>query len=233
MFAAEALGLDWLRQANALRIPEVVAAGAEFLALEYLESAPRAANFEESLGRGLAHLHRSGAPHHGLDHDNFIGPLSQRNAPTTDWAQFYTECRLRPQVAMAQTMGRAGADWEKRFDRLYSALPHLLPNEPPSRLHGDLWGGNLLSGPDGKPCLVDPAAYAGHREVDLAMMRLFGGFGRQVFEAYEAEYPLLEGHQHRVHLYQLYPLLVHVNLFGGGYRQAVERALQALDPLIL
>ncbi len=95
-----------------------------------------------------------------------------------------------------------------------------------SRLHGDLWGGNLLVGPRGEPCLIDPAVYAGHREVDLAMMRLFGGFGTRVFQSYQESYPLQDGHEQRVHLYQLYPLLVHVNLFGSGYVSSVERALR-------
>jgi protein-ribulosamine 3-kinase len=124
--------------------------------------------------------------------------------------------------------GRGPRGWAQRFESLYKALPSFVPEEPPSRLHGDLWGGNLLVGPAGEPCLIDPAVYAGHREVDLAMMQLFGGFGANVFQAYTAAYPLLDGHQQRVPLYQIYPLLVHVNLFGGGYAAQVERALQGL-----
>ncbi len=111
---------------------------------------------------------------------------------------------------------------------MYEALPGSIPEEPPAKLHGDLWGGNLLVGPKGEPCLIDPAAYAGHREVDLAMMKLFGGFGPTVFSAYQESHPLAEGSAERVPLYQLYPLLVHVNLFGGGYVASVERALSSL-----
>jgi fructosamine-3-kinase len=112
------------------------------------------------------------------------------------------------------------------FERLQGKLLQLLgPREPPSRLHGDLWGGNLHGDESGRPCLIDPAVYGGHREVDLAMMRLFGGFGERVFRAYEEEWPLAPGHGERVALYQLYPLMVHVNLFGGGHAESVERSL--------
>lgn len=226
MFAAEARGLDWLREVGALRLPQVLAAGDQFLALEYLKPAPRQKDFDEALGRGLASLHRHSAPSWGLDHDNFIGPLPQANSPCPQWAEFYAERRLRPQVEMAIASSRAPGHWSRDFEQLYSVLPGLVPEEPPSRLHGDLWGGNLHTDPMGEPCLIDPAAYAGHREVDLAMMRLFGGFGSRVFDCYHEAYPLREGHQRRIPLYQLYPLLVHVNLFGGGYVSSVENALR-------
>ena len=115
------------------------------------------------------------------------------------------------------------------FERLFGALLELVgPEEPPARLHGDLWGGNLLCDDAGAPCLIDPAVYGGHREIDLAMMRLFGGFGGRVFDAYDEAFPLPDGHEERVPLYQLYPLMVHVNLFGGGYGASVEAALQRL-----
>jgi fructosamine-3-kinase len=115
---------------------------------------------------------------------------------------------------------------QRSFERLFQNLTELVgPDEPPARLHGDLWGGNLHVAEDGAPCLIDPAAYGGHREMDLAMMQLFGGFSPRVFEAYAESYPLGPGHAERVPLYQLYPLLVHVNLFGGSYVAAVERAL--------
>jgi fructosamine-3-kinase len=113
----------------------------------------------------------------------------------------------------------------RKFERLFSILPELVgPEEPPARLHGDLWGGNALVGPEGEPCLIDPAVYGGHREVDLAMLRLFGDPGRQFFAAYEERFPLAPGHEGRVPLYQLFPLLVHAALFGGGYGASAERA---------
>jgi fructosamine-3-kinase len=235
MFAAEARGLDWLRAAGAVRLPEVVAvadgAGGDrqeprFLVLEYIEPAPKIADFDELLGRGLAAVHHFGAPSFGLDHDNFIGVLEQPNGPAADWATFYRARRLEPQLRRATDQGLASTGLRRDFDVLFSRMDGLVgPTEPPSRLHGDLWGGNLHVDERGLPCLIDPAAYGGHREVDLAMMRLFGGFGRRVFDAYEEAWPLAPGAGTRIPLYQLYPLLVHLNHFGPGYASAVARAL--------
>jgi fructosamine-3-kinase len=236
MFPAEARGLAWLAEARALRIPEVVAVsteageGAPFLALELVGAGARARDFDERLGRGLASLHRFGAPRFGLDHDNFVGRLPQANAPTGGvWADFYRTRRLEAQLRRAADAGLASARMKGGFERLFAALPDLVgPGEPPSRLHGDLWGGNLLCDDAGAPCLIDPAVYGGHREIDLAMMRLFGGFGERVFAAYDEAWPLSDGHERRVPLYQLYPLMVHLNLFGGGYAGSVEAALDRL-----
>lgn len=232
MFPAEARGLSWLTEARALRVPEVLAVSGgradepSFLVLELLEEGRRQHDFDEQLGRGLARLHRFGAPGFGLDHDNFIGSLPQRNRAHDTWADFFWSERLEPQLARAVAAGRASARLRSGFERLQGKLLQLLgPSEPPSRLHGDLWGGNLHCDESGQPCLIDPAVYGGHREVDLAMMRLFGGFGERVFRAYEEEWPLAPGHGERVALYQLYPLMVHVNLFGGGYAESVERSL--------
>jgi fructosamine-3-kinase len=196
------------------------------LVLELLENGPQARNFEDRLGEGLAALHRFGTPGFGLDHDNFIGSLPQRNLPHARWSDFYWAERLEPQLSRAVAAGQASARLRSGLERLSARLPELVgPSEPPARLHGDLWGGNLHADAQGVPCLIDPAVYGGHREVDLAMMRLFGGFGERVFRAYEAAYPLAPGHAERVELYQLYPLLVHVNLFGGSYVNSVERSL--------
>lgn len=229
MFGAEALGLQWLEEADAIRVPRVVAvsdARPAYLALELLKPGRRQANFEESLGRALAALHAFGAPSFGLDHDNFIGRLAQSNSPAGDWASFYWESRLEPQLQLATDRGLIDAGTRLRFDALRRALPELVgADEPPSRLHGDLWGGNLHVDDAGAPALIDPAVYGGHREIDLAMMRLFGGFGERVFAAYAEARPLAPGATERVSLYQLYPLLVHVNLFGGSYVGSVKRAL--------
>lgn len=223
MFEAEAHGLEWLR-AGPLRIPEALAIGRKFLALELLQPATRAKGFDETLGRGLAALHRTHPASFGLERDNYIGRLPQSNTAHDDWASFYRDERLLPQIERASI----GGGLRRRFDALFAKLPELVgPAEPPARLHGDLWGGNLHVDETGAPCLIDPATYGGHREVDLAMMRLFGGFGARVFAAYDEAYPLAPGAADRVPLYQLYPLLVHVNLFGGGYLAGVERALDA------
>jgi fructosamine-3-kinase len=237
MFAAEARGLRWLAEPGALRIPEVVAVSRpedahQFLVLELIASGRPADDFDESLGRGLAALHRAGAPDFGLEHDNFIGWLPQENAPAATWTEFYRTRRLEPQLRRAVDEGTATPRMRRGFDQLFRVLDDLIGSpelcEPPARLHGDLWNGNLLCDDGGAPCLIDPAVYGGHREIDLAMMRFFGGFGARVFAAYEEVWPLADGSQARVPLYQLYPLMVHVNLFGGGYVGSAEAMLERL-----
>lgn len=230
MFAAEAEGLAWLGEAAAIRVPEVIGyrdTNPGFLALELIEPARRASGFDERLGRQLAELHAFGADGFGLDRDNFIGRLPQRNAWHSDWASFYWCERLEPQIEHAVERGLLDADTQSLFRALEPLLPERVgPPEPAARLHGDLWAGNLHVDPEGAPCLIDPAVYGGHREMDLAMMRLFGGFGPRTFAAYEEAAPLAEGAAERIPLYQLYPLLVHVNLFGRSYLPAVTEALR-------
>ncbi|HTM44921.1 MAG TPA: fructosamine kinase family protein [Polyangiaceae bacterium] len=230
LFECEASGLDWLAQAGALPVPRVLALSSvdpQFLVLEYLESGAQSRRFDEQLGQGLAQLHRAGAPGFGFERENFIGRLPQRNTRKPDWATFYWECRLQPQIDLAVNAGLLSSQLMTAFESLGERLPQLVGDpEPPARLHGDLWGGNLHVGPNGAPYLIDPAVYGGHREVDLAMMNLFGGFSARVFDAYRESFPLSFGHQERVALYQLYPLLVHVNLFGVGYVGSVERAIR-------
>jgi fructosamine-3-kinase len=233
MFGAEARGLEFLRQARALRVPEVLATSAAdeapaFLLLELLRSAQRRPGFDEQLGRGLAALHRFGAPVFGFSEQNFIGRLAQENRPHASWADFYQRERLEPQLRLAEAAGHVPGALRRKFEQLFGKLPELVGEpEAPARLHGDLWAGNLHVDEQGAPCLIDPAVYGGHREMDLAMMRLFGGFSERVFSAYAEAFPLSSGHLERVLLCQLYPLLVHVNLFGSGYLRAVERALAA------
>jgi fructosamine-3-kinase len=231
MYRAEAAGLAWLAEVGALRTPAVVAVGDErpprFLALEWIEGGRSRAGHDEALGRGLAALHRAGAGELGLGADNFIGSLPQRNEAAPSWADFYGERRLEPMARMAVEAGALAAGVLDELERLRARLPDLCgPPEPPARLHGDLWGGNAMTDAAGAPVLIDPAVYGGHREVDLAMMRLFGGFSATVFAAYAEAHPLAAGHQEWVELYQLYPLLVHAVLFGGGYARSAERVLR-------
>lgn len=235
MFPVEARGLRWLADGGALSIPEVLAvSGGElgepaFLVLELLTPGARRPDFDEVLGLGLGALHHAEPAGFGLDHNNFIGRLPQVNVPLPDWPSFYRERRLEPQLALAQRRGHVSVGLRRSFDRLFDVLEERVgPPEPPARLHGDLWGGNLHVGSEGAPALIDPAVYGGHREVDLAMMRLFGGFGPTVYDAYDEAWPLAPGADERVPLYQLYPLLVHVNLFGGGYLASLEQALHAV-----
>ena len=229
MFTAEARGLDWLRVDGGPRIPEVVAVRDEpprFLALEWIERGSPAADHDEALGRALAALHGAGAASFGLEHDNFVASIPQPNAPAATWPEFYAARRLEPLVRRSASAGRLPPEIVARFARLTGRLDDLCgPAEPPARLHGDLWGGNAIVDAQGSPVLVDPAVYGGHREVDLAMMRLFGGFSPRVFHAYEEVFPLAAGHEERVGLWQLWPLLVHVVLFGGSYAGSLKRTL--------
>lgn len=232
MFPAEARGLAWLADAHALRVPAVLAVSAPdadvaFLVLELLEPGRPAPDHDDALGRGLATLHRAAPPSFGLDHDNFLATLAQANTPTDDWPTFYAHHRLAPQVRLAVDHGHAPSSWPRDFDHLYARLPNLVgPPEPPARLHGDLWSGNLHRDPAGAPVLIDPAVYGGHREIDLAMLTLFGSPGPRVFAAYRETYPLDPDYPDRVALYQLYPLLAHVNLFGASYVRQTDAALR-------
>lgn len=230
----EAEGLDWLRDADALRIPEILGQREtdrdQILVLEWIEPGPPTADYAERLGRGLAALHRFGAPTFGLDRDNFIATLPQDNGPAEDWPGFYAQLRIAPLVERAIRTGQIGSSFQRRFDRLATRMPGLTgPPEPPARLHGDLWSGNALCDETGLPVLIDPAVYGGHREIDLAMMRLFGGFSDRVVDAYDETFPLAPGWRERTALYQLYPLLVHVNLFGAGYLRPLIEALEAYE----
>jgi fructosamine-3-kinase len=230
MFAKEVRGLAWLAAGlegvSGVSVPGVIACAPGFLVLELLEAGPPRADFDEQLGRGLAALHRSGAHEpFGLDHDNYIGSLAQPNETRGDWPSFYRDCRLLPMIERAGALIDSGL--RRRFDRLFDRLASLCgAAEPPARLHGDLWAGNLHRDAAGDPVLIDPAVYAGHREMDLAMMRLFGGFSARTFAAYAEAWPLEPGSEQRVDLFQLYPLLVHVALFGRSYVGAVEAALR-------
>jgi fructosamine-3-kinase len=224
-FAAEADGLAWLAAAGA-RVPEVHAVHDEapaFLALGWIEPGSPRAKTSEQLGRELAALHRVGAPRFGHDRDNFLGTIPQPNGPVADWAVFYRDRRLVPQLERAALPPAL----QRRVETLLGNMEALVgPPEPPARLHGDLWGGNVVVDAEGRPWLVDPAVSGGHREQDLAMMRLFGGFDARCFAAYAEAAPLAPGHEDRVPLYQLYYLLAHVNLFGPSWCPHVDSALR-------
>jgi fructosamine-3-kinase len=222
-FREESRSLERLRAAGALRVPAVIETDARWLALEWLE--PVGAVDGARLGRGLARLHSVTGPDWGWEADNYIGPLPQPNGAAGGWPDFWRERRLRPQVERATVLpGKLRAD----LDRLLTGLDARLATagaEPASLLHGDLWRGNVHPTADG-PALIDPASFYGHREVDLAMAALFGGFGADFERAYVAEWPLEPGSEVRRAIYQLYYLLVHVNLFGSGYLPATERAVR-------
>ncbi|MBV8341992.1 MAG: fructosamine kinase family protein [Gammaproteobacteria bacterium] len=237
-FAAEAEGLSELAAARAVRVPQVRAHGhtdrAAFLALEWIEAGIASGECERRLGEGLAALHEVTAERFGWKCDNTIGRTPQANGWLADWTEFFRERRLRPQLDLAIENGFAGALGD-RGEQLLERLPALLSGHAPraSLLHGDLWRGNWLVCAQGHPVIFDPAVYFGDRETDLAMTRLFGGFGAGFYRAYEAAAPLPTGAHERAELYNLYHVLNHANLFGGGYaRQAraiIDRLLAQLQ----
>jgi fructosamine-3-kinase len=233
MFSAEADGLRELGSAAALRAPEVrgvgTASGLAFLALEWIEFGGASARTESMLGAGLARLHRTTAPRFGWHRDNTIGATPQHNDWAEDWTRFFATRRLGFQLDLVESHGHGGRLIE-RGRRLCDRLGALLDGHRPrpSLLHGDLWGGNWAADASGGPVIYDPAAYYGDREADLAMTRLFGGFGRGFYQAYEAEWPLDPGAAQRVALYNLYHVLNHLNLFGGGYRAQAEAMIERL-----
>lgn len=243
LFEAEADGLTALDGIRGPRIPEVVGVGSGdrgvpgWLLLEFVPEGSPDVAYHRRLAEALAEVHgddgeagRSEEPAAwGWSRDNFIGSLPQSNARRPTWPEFWTEERIRPQLRRARDAGYLREDpgpWDELFRR---AEELLCPGEEegPSLLHGDLWSGNVYPGPAGEPVLIDPAVYRGHREVDLAMTGLFGGFGQEFYRAYEEAWPLRPGYREvRRHLYELYPLLVHVNLFGGGYESRARNALR-------
>ena len=221
MFVCEANGLRELAKAKALRTPQVVHAEPGLLILEYIESSSPQGNFMARFGAKFAEMHRYQAPHFGFFENNYIGATLQLNCakPARDWATFYYDFRLLPQLRLAEQRGLAPPQLNRGIAALEPRLATLLAGseEPPCLLHGDLWSGNFLATADNEPCIIDPAVYFGHREADLAMTRLFGGFSSEFYRAYEAVWPLPPGASRRLPLYQLYHILNHLNLFGGSY----------------
>jgi len=229
MFEAEAKGLNLLRSAHATYIPEVISTGEaeakSFIILEFIEAGKRIKNFWQDFGEKLANLHKHSSNSFGLDHDNYIGSLPQSNKTHSSWTEFFIHERLEKQISLAKDTGAITDSVIKQFNNLFERLPEIIPSENPSLLHGDLWNGNYMTAPDGAACLIDPAVYYGHREMDLSMTKLFGGFSNEFYESYHSTFPLQPGFEKRIPIHNLYPLMVHVNLFGGGYMQQVRDIL--------
>lgn len=230
MFLGESDGLERILKATApAHAPRPFmaghAAGEAFLLMTWIEAGDKQQpGAQEALGRLLATLHQNRAHRFGFKHDNYIGTLAQSNATAADWTAFFIEQRLKKQLALARHR-LEGTGLLARFDQLFARLADLYPEERPSLVHGDLWSGNYLVDTACQPVLIDPAIYYGHREVDIAMTRLFGGFSERFYAAYHEVLPLETGWEHRVALWNLYPLLVHLNLFGEAYIPPLTQAL--------
>ncbi len=234
MFKAEVDGLEALKEACAVTVPRVIGCGAtggaSWLAIEWFDLGSRSSASESEFGGALARQHQVTSEQFGWWRDNFIGSTPQSNAESSDWVTFYCDKRLGFQLAIAVENGIPAALRES-IDELMSGLERFFGAESitPSLLHGDLWSGNWGVTSSGQACIFDPAVYFGDREVDLAMTRLFGGFGPEFYSVYESEWPMAEGWERRVDLYNLYHLLNHFNLFGAGYLSQISAALDRLS----
>ena len=228
MFAVEEKGLELLKAADtSLRVPEVFATGKTengtgFLLEEFISEGQSQPDSAEDFGKALAAMHQHHKDRYGLDHNNYIGKLPQSNSWHENWVDFFVEERMQPQLKMATDAGKLGSNTVAHFESMYKQLDSIFPDEAPSLLHGDLWGGNYFFDESGKATIYDPAVYYGHREIELAFTHLFGGFPGSFYDSYEKSYPLESGFSQRKDVYNLYPLLVHTNLFGGSYARQVE-----------
>lgn len=229
MFEKEARGLIHLADTGAIKVPRPLFDGKYhqqiFLVIEYVEPGQPAPDFWEDFGMSLSRLHKNTSSEFGLHTGNYIGKLVQSNTPHSRWTDFYAEERILPLVRKANERGMLDAAQVKLAEQICGRLHILLPEEPPALLHGDLWSGNFMVAANGHAAIFDPAIYYGHREMDIAMTLLFGGFDELFYKAYTYHFPLQPAWEERVALYQLYPLLVHLLLFGGKYRQKVTDAL--------
>lgn len=230
MFEKEIDGLKVIRSTNQFKIPNILGIvdfqDETFLFLENIYSKKSKDSFWEDFGTKLAKLHKYSNVKFGLNYDNYIGSLIQKNSFHDDWNTFFYENRLLYQIELAFSSNKFEKSILFHFENLYKRLSELIPVESPSLLHGDLWGGNVLIDSDGNTCLIDPAIYYGHREMELAYTTLFDKNPSKFYSAYSNEFPLEKGFQQRIEIYNLYPLLVHVNLFGGGYIDSVKKIIK-------
>lgn len=233
MFVAEAHGLSMLRASETIRIPEVIGISevedVSFLFLEYIKNGSPLKSFFRNFGEKLARLHRISSSAFGADQSNYIGSLSQSNNNADKWSDFFIAQRLKPMVSLARKSNFLTEEHLSLFEDLYLKIPQLFPDEQPSLLHGDLWSGNFMCDSEGDPVLIDPAFYFGNREMDIAMSALFGGFSSDFYDGYNAEFPLKTGWEERIDLCNLYPLLVHLNLFGKAYLPDIVRGLKKFN----
>jgi protein-ribulosamine 3-kinase len=229
LFIKEANGLNELRKANAIRVPEVILYKRDFLLTEFISKGNRSKNFFEDFGRRFAEMHKYQTNEFGFYEDNYIGSNPQENIPSAseenNWAEFYFNKRILFQFKLAEKNGYTTNELRKGISHLENNIHEIIGDsiEPPALLHGDLWGGNYIVDENGDACLIDPAVYYGHREADIAMTKLFGGFSSEFYKSYNEAYPLKKDYEYRENLYKLYHVLNHLNLFGRSYySQAVS-----------
>lgn len=228
MFEKEVTGLKLLGDAGTeLRVPDVILQGTVedstgYLLLEFIEDGRPGNQSAQHFGKELSVLHKNRSKSFGLDEDNYIGRLPQSNNRHNDWINFFIDERMEPQLQMALKSGKFGSSITGAFNSMYRKLEEIFPEDEPSLLHGDLWGGNFFYDTKGTAVIYDPAVYYGHREIELAFTHLFGGFSSAFYEAYDEAFPIEPGFEQRKDIYNLYPLLVHTNLFGGSYARQVE-----------
>jgi fructosamine-3-kinase len=221
LFDAEQNGLALLARQQVIRIPRVIANeqinGTQILILEWIEQGLKSDSFWDTFGRQLAALHHVEHSQFGLITNNYMGALPQNNEPCGNWIEFFIHQRLQPQIKLALDHKLLESAHVKQFEKLYQQLGVIFPVEPPVLLHGDLWSGNFLCDEKGKPVLIDPAVYYGHRSMDMAMTTLFGGFDARFYESYNYHFPLPANYRQQWEICNLYPLLIHLNLFGKSY----------------
>jgi len=230
MFLSEFDGLALLSKSSNFIIPHVFGTAEQnsttYLLMKLIESGRRTDKFWEQLGQSLAALHRNQAKQFGYHQPNFIGSLPQANNYMDTWSDFFISQRMNPMIALARDQQLVDRSFIIKFDRAMARIVEEMPIEPGSLLHGDLWSGNLMVDGEGRPTLIDPAVYYGHREMDLAFSRMFGGFSEEFYSSYHNAFPLAPGFENRVPLYNLYPQLVHLNLFGMSYFGSIDHTIK-------
>lgn len=230
MFRKEQHGLELLAGAKCIRVPRVIGnyfdRSRQVLVLEWIEQGIRTESFWKTFGEQLAALHSNHATSAGLDDDNYMGSLVQLNNWLDKWVDFFINYRLKPQVRLAQQNDLLTDRHISLFENLYTKLPSVFPPQPFSLLHGDLWSGNFICDDQSKPVLIDPAVYYGYSCIDLAMTTMFGGFDKMFYSAYHSVNPFPSNHREQWAVCNLYPLLIHLNLFGKGYLPEIISTLQ-------
>lgn len=230
LFEKEARGLEFLGKQQLIRVPVVIACEVignyQVLVLEWIKPGNRDTHFWKEFGTALARLHHVSESFFGFDHDNYMGALPQVNSKNDNWPQFFVENRLQPQLELAIHRSLITRKELTCFERLYIKIPDIFNEEKPSLLHGDLWSGNFMCDEQRRPVLIDPAVYFGHRSVDLGMTTLFGGFAAEFYDAYHFHFPFPANYREQWEVANLYPLLIHLNLFGSSYLSQIKTILR-------